>query len=141
MLLTYDTEAFNEVIGQAEKRCDYLVAYVHWGTEDSDQYETYQQEMAREFFASGADIIVGGHPHVLQGIEYMEELTVVYSLGDFWFNDETKDTGVLEVEISIDGLEEMRFLPCWYRIFHAVSKGSGGTAKIIQPSGRTFAQY
>ena len=36
----------------------------------------------------------------------------MYSLGDFWFNDETKDTGVLEVEISIDGLEEMRFLPC-----------------------------
>ena len=69
-------------------------------------------EMAREFFASGADIIVGGHPHVLQGIEYMEEGPVVYSLGDFWFNDETKDTGVLEVEISIDGLEEMRFLPC-----------------------------
>ena len=112
VLLTYDTEAFNEVIGQAEKQCDYLVAYVHWGTEDSDQYETYQQEMAREFFASGADIIVGGHPHVLQGIEYMEEGPVVYSLGDFWFNDETKDTGVLEVEISIDGLEEMRFLPC-----------------------------
>lgn len=112
VFLTYDTEAFNEGIRRAKKQCDYLVAYVHWGTEDSDQYETYQQDMAREFFASGADIIVGGHPHVLQGIEYMEEKPVVYSLGDFWFNDETKDTGVLELDISIDGLEEMRFLPC-----------------------------
>lgn len=112
VLLTYDTEAYNQVIEEAARQCDYLVAYVHWGTEDSDQYEEYQHEMAEEFFASGADIIVGGHPHVLQGIEYLEEKPVVYSMGDFWFNDEDKYTGLLEVQISIDGLQEMRFVPC-----------------------------
>ena len=112
VLLTYDTEAYNQVIQEAAAQCDYLVAYVHWGTEDSDQYEEYQQEMAKEFFASGADIIVGGHPHVLQGIQYLEGKPVVYSLGDFWFNDEDKYTGLLKVKISIDGLQEMSFVPC-----------------------------
>lgn len=112
VLLTYDTEAYNQVIREAAGQCDYLVAYVHWGTEDSDKYEEYQHEMAEEFFASGADIIVGGHPHVLQGIEYLEDKPVVYSLGDFWFNHEDKYTGLLELEVSIDGLQKMSFVPC-----------------------------
>ena len=56
--------------------------------------------------------MIGGHPHVLQGIEYTEDGPIVYSLGDFWFNDETKYTGLLNLEITSEGLKQMSFTPC-----------------------------
>lgn len=112
VLLAYDTAQFNQAIAEAGRQCDYLVAYIHWGTEDSNIYETEQHDMAAEFLNSGADAVIGGHPHVLQGIEYIGGKPVVYSLGDFWFNDETKYTGLLELQVSIEGLESMSFVPC-----------------------------
>lgn len=111
ILQAYDTTAYNEVIKKASKECDYLIAYIHWGKEDSNQYNEDQQNWGREFLESGADIVVGGHPHVLQGIEYVNGKPIVYSLGDFWFNHETKYTGILQLSITLDGLQEMSFVP------------------------------
>ena len=108
----YDTAMMNDIIREARKQCDFLIAYVHWGTEDSKYYEAYQTAIAQEFFASGADAVIGSHPHVLQGIGYLDGKPVVYSLGDFWFNGETKYTAVVNMEVSIDGLVEMSVLPC-----------------------------
>lgn len=48
----------------------------------------------------------------MQGIEYTDDGPIVYSLGDFWFNDETKYTGLLNLNITVDGLQEMSFTPC-----------------------------
>lgn len=112
VLLAYDTAEFNQVIEQASQECDYLIAYIHWGDEDTNDYNDLQRELGREFLESGADIVVGGHPHVLQGMEYVDGKPIVYSLGDFWFNDETKYTGLLKLSIGRDGLKEMSFVPC-----------------------------
>ena len=112
ILLAYDTTEYNEVIENASKECDYLIAYIHWGTEDSNVLNSEQQEMGREFLDSGADIVVGGHPHVLQGMEYVDGKPIIYSLGDFWFNGETKYTGLLQLHLNLDGLQEMTFVPC-----------------------------
>lgn len=112
VLETYDTTEYDQVISDASKECDYLIAYVHWGTEDEEEYNSEQTEHGKEFLASGADIVIGGHPHVLQGIEYTEDGPIVYSLGDFWFNDETKYTGLLNLEITSEGLQQMSFTPC-----------------------------
>ena len=60
------------MISDAAKQCDYLIAYIHWGTEDTNDFNDVQQQMGREFLNSGADIVVGGHPHVLQGMEYVD---------------------------------------------------------------------
>lgn len=108
----YDATEYNKVIAQAASECDYLIAYVHWGPEDDNQYTEQQTTHGKEFLASGADIVIGGHPHVLQGIEYTDDGPIVYSLGDFWFNDETKYTGLLNLNITVDGLQEMSFTPC-----------------------------
>jgi len=112
ILRAYDTTEYNEVIRKAAKECDYLIAYIHWGTEDSNYLNADQQAWGREFLESGADIVIGGHPHVLQGIEYVDGKPIVYSLGDFWFNHETKYTGVLKIQITQKGLEEMSIVPC-----------------------------
>lgn len=112
ILRAYDTTEYNQVIRKAAEECDYLIAYIHWGTEDSNYYNSSQETWGREFLNSGADIVIGGHPHVLQGIEYVEGKPIIYSLGDFWFNHETKYTGVLKLNISLEGLAEMSFVPC-----------------------------
>lgn len=112
IFLMYDPETFLQVAADAAKKCDYLIAYVHWGTEDSKYYEEYQHDLAVTMFDSGIDAIIGGHPHVLQGIEYINGKPVVYSLGDFWFNDETKYTALLNLVIDYDGLKKMSITPC-----------------------------
>ena len=108
----YDTAMMNSIIKETREQCDYLIAYVHWGTEDSEYYESYQTAIAQEFFDSGADAVIGSHPHVLQGIGYVDGKPVVYSLGDFWFNGETKYTAIVNLKVAIDGLVELSVLPC-----------------------------
>lgn len=112
ILEAYDTSLYSQVIREASKECDYLIAYIHWGPEDVNQYAEYQTAQGKEFLDAGADIVVGGHPHVLQGMEYVDGKPVIYSMGDFWFNGETKYTGLLNLEISPEGLEQMSFTPC-----------------------------
>ena len=127
ILEAYDTSLYDQVIAEASKECDYLIAYIHWGAEDVNQYAAYQTAQGKEFLDAGADIVVGGHPHVLQGMEYMDGKPVIYSMGDFWFNGETKYTGLLNLEISMDGLEQMSFTPCLQ---------AGFTTQYIEDAGK-----
>lgn len=112
IFLMYDDERLLQVIEEADKQCDYLIAYVHWGTEDSRYYEEYQHNIAVELIDSGVDVIIGGHPHVLQGFEYINGKPVIYSLGDFWFNSETKYNGMVSLSIGINGLIRAEYIPC-----------------------------
>lgn len=112
IFLMYNTERLLEVSKNADKQCDFLITYLHWGTEDSDRYEQYQHDLAVMLKDCGVDAIIGGHPHKLQGVEYIENVPVIYSLGDYWFNSETKYTGMINMKIGIDGIQEMSFIPC-----------------------------
>ena len=108
----YDATRLLEVVTEADKQCDYLIAYLHWGTEDSRYFEEYQHELAVNLINAGVDAIIGGHPHVLQGMEYINGKPVIYSLGDFWFNSETKYTAMVNLCIDINGLKELTVIPC-----------------------------
>ena len=106
ILTSYDTTEYNQVIADASKECDYLIAYVHWGTEDEDMYNSTQTEHGKEFLKSGADIVIGGHPHVLQGIETYKGRNIVYSLGNFCFGGNSSpsdmDTMIYQQTFTID---------------------------------------
>lgn len=112
VLRCLDTERVLQVIEMAKSYADYVVLYVHWGTENQQEIDWWQQEQAYVFAKSGVDVIVGNHPHCLQKIEYVEGVPVVYSLGNFWFNSKTVETGLLEIEFSESGLSSLRFVPC-----------------------------
>lgn len=112
VLRTYESEKFVKAIREAKEDCDYLIAYVHWGTEDSNVVADYQFDMGEEFFKAGADAVIGGHPHVLQGVDYYYGAPIAYSLGDFWFNDLHDDTGILCLNINFKGTRKMSFVPC-----------------------------
>ena len=111
ILLAYDMAEYLAVVKEASQNCDYLIAYMHWGTEDSNYLNEQQQSEGRQLLEAGADIVIGGHPHVLQGMEYVAGKPIVYSMGDFWFNEETKYTGLLQLRIDQAGLKEMSFVP------------------------------
>ena len=112
VLKTLEPDKFVRVIREAKKNSDYVIAYPHWGTEGTSVYGLDQRQLAEAFAEAGADVIIGGHTHSLQGIDYIGDVPVFYSLGNFWFNGKTIDTGVAQVRIQKDGSIRPRFLPC-----------------------------
>ena len=108
----YDPKNFADAIKQAKEESDYVVALIHWGKEDSHNLEEVQKETSRTYIDSGADIIVGTHAHTLQGIEYYNNKPIIYNLGDFIFNNETKDTGIFQIKMTKDGDLSYYFIPC-----------------------------
>lgn len=107
----YDPEKLIQVIKEVKSESDYVILLIHWGKEDSHELESVQIETSRQYIDAGADVIVGSHAHVLQGFEFYNNKFISYNLGDFIFNHETKDTGLLEINIDKDGMFEYKFIP------------------------------
>ena len=102
ILRCYNTELFLQVIKEAKQNADFVIAYVHWGTEHSFELEDVQLSTAREYADAGADVVIGAHPHCLQGMEYYDEKPIIYSLGNFWFDDADVDTMLLQLHFYGD---------------------------------------
>lgn len=106
-----DPKRLLETVAEAEENSDFVIVFIHWGTENVAEPDWAQLDQAPRLAEAGADLIVGAHPHCLQGFEYYGDVPVVYSMGNFWFNSKTLDTCVLQADISKDGLEGLRFIP------------------------------
>ena len=102
ILRSYDPTLFIEVIKEARANADFVVACVHWGTERSTVLEDAQLETARQYIDAGADMIIGSHSHCLQGMEYYNGKPIVYSLGNYWFDEYYEDTMLVNVRIHGD---------------------------------------
>ena len=98
MLTTYDPKILVDEIKKLRSQCDYLVVYVHWGIERKETPEDYQRSLGKQYIDAGADIVIGSHPHVLQGVEYYKGKPVVYSLGNFIFGSSIPKTALLKVQ-------------------------------------------
>ena len=79
---------------------DLIIAYYHWGIEGSNYPNAAQKEIGRFSIDEGCDLVLGTHPHVLQGIEEYKGKNIVYSLGNFSFggnrNPSDKDTIIFQ---------------------------------------------
>lgn len=112
VLKTLDQKLFNTVIEDAKQHSDYVVVYVHWGTEGKLFADSDQRALAEGYIKSGADLIIGNHAHRLQGVEYIEGVPVIYGLGNFWFSTGKLYTTVVQYSIAADGSTSVRLLPC-----------------------------
>ena len=101
---TYDPTRLVAAIKAARDSCDYLTVFVHWGIERDEYPQDYQISMAKQYIDAGADLVIGSHPHVLQGITYYKDKPVFYSLGNFIFNRDIPKTAA--VKVTIDGEKE-----------------------------------
>lgn len=96
LLTTYDPTMLLEQITEAEAKADYVIVYVHWGLERENYPEDYQRDLGQMYIDAGADLVVGSHSHCLQGIEYYNNVPIVYSLGNFVFGSQIPTTVLLK---------------------------------------------
>ena len=87
-----------------EHGANLIIVNFHWGTEKETSPDTNQQTLAHLAVDQGADLVIGHHPHVLQGIEYYKGKSIVYSLGNFCFggnsNPADKNTMIYQQTFS-----------------------------------------
>ena len=112
----YDPTNMENLIKEVKKESDYVVAIIHFGKEGSHDLETEQVESAKKYIDAGADIVVGHHAHVLQGVEIYNDKPIIYNLGDFIFNANTEETAMFQAKLNDDGSME-------YYIYPALQKG------------------
>jgi poly-gamma-glutamate synthesis protein (capsule biosynthesis protein) len=82
-----------EQIRQCREKADKVVLSVHWGDELIEYPGLRQRKLAAEFEKAGADIIMGHHPHVYQGLDKIRTMLIAYSLGNFIFDGFSKASG------------------------------------------------
>ena len=68
-----------------EAGCQIVIASFHWGSEYRDDFTGEQRTIGRAAIKAGADIVVGTHPHIVQGIEAYQDSYILYSLGNLVF--------------------------------------------------------
>lgn len=85
----------NQIISDLKNKTDLVIVNIHWGAEYTHYYNNLQQSIARDFVDNGADMIIGHHPHVVQGMEIYQEKPIFYSLGNFifdqYFSEDTQE--------------------------------------------------
>ena len=70
-------------------------------------------DILKQYIDAGADAIIGSHAHVLQGIEFYKNKPIIYNLGDFIFNSESKETGIFQIKLLNDGNMNYKFIPAY----------------------------
>lgn len=100
-------------IASARMQADYVIVSFHWGKEATGSVQPYQRRAAHKAIEAGADVIIGHHPHLLQGIERYRNGIIFYSLGNFAF---ASSSATAEVSAMIrlrlnDGRREAEILP------------------------------
>ena len=142
-----DEEVIKRDITKArEKGVDIVLVHLHYGPEYNREPSDYQKQIVQKIIELGADIIIGGHPHVVQPVDFfitnntnLDSGFVAYSMGNFISNQRWRysDAGViLNIEISKNimsdsiFISEVRYLPTW--VFRGQTER--GREYIILPS-------
>ena len=119
----YDVRRAVAAVVEARRVADVVTVVIHWGTESEGCPDSHQLELGAALREAGADVVVGHHPHVLQGVEHRDGQLLAYSLGNFlWYTagEVSRLTGVLQVEVNRDGASGWELVPA------IVSPADGG---------------
>ncbi len=111
------------LIKTLKTRNTYVIVNIHWGNEYSPTANAQQIMVAHRLIDNGVDVVVGGHPHVVEPIEIYKGKTIFYSLGNFIFDQTDPDAKVgilVSVTLSPDGTQTYKTYP--YHINHSQPK-------------------
>jgi poly-gamma-glutamate capsule biosynthesis protein CapA/YwtB (metallophosphatase superfamily) len=86
----FDADELVNTVSSLRDQVDIIVVSLHWGTEYSDYPEVYQKETAHRLVDAGAKLVIGHHPHCLQGVEMYKGSFIAYSLGNFVFDKQRR---------------------------------------------------
>lgn len=106
-------EALLAEITAAKIDGNFVIVMPHWGTEYRSSPDSQETRLAKLIVEAGADLVIGGHPHVPQGAEIVGETPVLYSLGNFVFDQSMPETwtGLTAGVIISDSQIEIHLLP------------------------------
>ncbi len=111
------TDEISEDVREARKAGNIVVVSLHWGTEYEGIPSAAQRVLAHQVIDAGAHLIVGHHPHVLQGVEKYHGGLIAYSLGNFVFGmnyvRQTRQSAILCCTLSEKGVVEHQVLPVY----------------------------
>ena len=109
-----DEALLHRVIKECEEKADLTVVSFHWGAEKRETPKDYQIFFAHKAIDFGADLVLGHHPHVLQGLEMYKNKLIAYSLGNYVFgsySNHAKDSIVLQARLTFNGLLSAQVSP------------------------------
>jgi poly-gamma-glutamate capsule biosynthesis protein CapA/YwtB (metallophosphatase superfamily) len=124
-------------IKAAKQTAALVVVSFHWGAELMDRPKDYQVRLAHAAIDAGADLVLGHHPHVLQGLELYRGKLIAYSLGNFAFGSGSRkctESIILITEYSGGKLVEVRAVPLCvdnHRVFYQPMPAAGGEGTRI----------
>jgi poly-gamma-glutamate synthesis protein (capsule biosynthesis protein) len=121
-----------DAIRRARRQADFVVLMIHWGGQGNHLIMPRQRQLARAAAEAGSDIIVGMHPHVLQGIEYIGRVPILYSIGNFAFASKrpaSQESVLVKLKFGSQRLEEVSLVP-------VVISSSGVPAPAGQEQGK-----
>ena len=117
---------YREIQKLKEKGCDVIIYSCHWGEEYCPEHNEKQRRMAQYAANSGADIVVGTHPHVVQGVDNLDGCAVLYSLGNLVFGGTheltTFDAILAQATLRFDG--DNRYLGTEIALLPVLTSGS-----------------
>jgi poly-gamma-glutamate capsule biosynthesis protein CapA/YwtB (metallophosphatase superfamily) len=114
-----DPDYIKEDIAKVKSQSDVVMVMVHWGAEDTNvplPFIEDQRKIAKLILESGADVLLGTHPHALQGLEVIGDGLCAYSLGNFVMDQKReiqKESMILDMYISMSGLSGINVHPVY----------------------------
>lgn len=121
LTITHDREQMSifQLIKEEAKSVDVLIVSLHWGNEYQKQPTENQKKLAHEIIDTGAKIIIGHHPHVIQPIEEYNDSLIFYSLGNFVFDqpwsEETKKGEIAKIIFDGKNIESYETIPIYIK--------------------------
>lgn len=124
-----------QAVKQARPQADVVAVSLHWGIERQPFPERWQRDMAHRIVEAGADLVIGHHPHVLQGVERYKGKLIFYSLGNFVFDSVPSRWHSAMAFITYDPQRKnfsLKMLPVRIYPFGRVALATGNDALEIQ---------
>ncbi len=124
----YDQRVVKETVKSLAENSDFVVVSVHWGKELADYPSRDQIIFGHILVDAGADVVIGHHPHVIQGIEFYNNKVIAYSTGNFIFTSssfKSREGIIFQVEAENGRIARARAIPTG--IFNAQPRVLSGT--------------
>lgn len=112
----------NDIVKAKGEKADFIIVGLHWGNEYERKPSAEQKKLAKYIIASGADMILGSHPHVIQPAEMIDGKFVIYSFGNFLSSQRKRytDAGlmarfIIEKKDGKTYLKKASYIPTWVK--------------------------
>jgi len=110
-----DLPQLQEDIQNLKKQADFVIVAFHWGVEYVSSPNDFQIELAHGAIDAGADLIIGNHPHWVQGVELYKNKFITYAHGNYIFDQmwsqETREGVLGKYIFNENGLKSVKFVP------------------------------